>query len=767
MNVWHLTPDAPREPRRVTPGAQVELRIGTWPIEPRQDLTVEYRVTSASGEAAGGRTRARWVENRGENSYWTATLGPFKDGDHVDYRVVAAPGSANAATEWTSFRVRPAIHLALLWHQHQPLYRDLAAPAPASYPFPWVRLHALRDYYGMAALAADYPQVHLTINFSPVLFWQLEDYLERGAADRALRLTRTPTHRLTTGERQEILETFFDAHWHNQIYPHRRYRALLDRRIQGRRFSDQDVTDLRMWFSLAWFAHEFRVGTVTLPNGRGASVQRFVEKAEGFTEEDIDAMVEEQWKIMRQIVPLHRQLQDRGQVEVSVTPFFHPILPLLVDTDLATLDRAGTSLPPRFAHPEDADAQVAAAVDFYRERFGRAPRGMWPAEGAVGEAILPIFIRHGVRWIASDEDVLARSGRDGYAADEPGVLCQPYQALDPSGEGAVSVLFRNRALSDAIGFHYQSVPDPEQTAVTFLASVKEVARGLRGEHDYLVSVILDGENAWGGYPEDGRPFLHALYRALSSEEDIKTVTPGEYLDGNASRRLPAHPVDEQSRLYQLFTGSWIDEFGSVPGVDLGTWIGEPEENAAWKLLGAVRDALHDGGASPATTPAAFQALYAAEGSDWFWWLGSDHASDADEAFDDLFRGHLQAACRLAGVKAPPGLARHIVAHRVAWTFTAPVAEIQAGDRLIVRTNCAGFLEWSVDGWRSADHCRLNPCGGVMAGPSHYTTILGPFPAGTSLAFRFRCDCPGCTCEADAPCCRGDEWAVTVKVVEEE
>jgi alpha-amylase/alpha-mannosidase (GH57 family) len=611
----------------------------------------------------------------------------------------------------------------------------------------------------MAHLVAQHPEIHLTINFSPVLLWQLEDYLERGGSDRALLLTRKPTGRLTSAERRELIETFFDAHWHHQIYPHPRYRKLLDQRVRGGRFSVQDLTDLKMWFTLAWFAHEFRSGVVTLPDGSTASVRRFVEKGEGFTQDDIEAMLAEQEKVLRNIVLLHRQLQDQGQIEVSMTPYFHPILPLLMDTDRATLDRAGTAYPARFAYPEDAEAHVAGMVTFYRERFGRELRGMWPAEGAVAEAIVPILVRHGVQWIATDEGVLARSGYYGYRVEDPNVLCQPYRVLPPTGAGGVSVIFRHRQLSDAIGFHYQTVPEPERAAQSFVAGIKEIARGLKGERDGLLPVILDGENAWGSYRDDGRPFLHALYQMLASDAEIKTVTVSEYVEGNAARRLPAHVASEQTRVYNLFTGSWIDEFGSAPGMDLGTWVGEPEENEAWRLLGEVRHALEKAGATPASRPEAYRALYAAEGSDWFWWYGSDHQSDADEAFDDLFRNHLKAACRLAGVEASAGLDRHIVPHRVIWTFTAPVSQIQPGDRLTIRTNCPGTLAWSIDGWGSVTESPLVPTGGVMAGPCHHAVTLGPFPSGTSLAFRFRCQHPGCA--GETVCCRGEEWTVNI------
>ena len=727
-------------------------------MEQGQQVFVDVRVTTAGGAASTGRAQARWDENRGENSYWTATIGPFADGDRVEYRAVGSVRGGTSATEWVSFTVRPSIHLALLWHHHQPVYRAFGVSGPGTYRFPWVRLHAIRDYFGMAELVAQHPGVHVTFNFSPALLWQLEDYIERGATDRALLLSTQPPARLGASAQQQILETFFDADWHRQIYPHRRYRELLERRTQRLPFSTQDLADLVMWFNLAWFAHEFRTGTVTLPDGTAASVQRFVEQGRGFSHRDIEAVLDVQQRVMASVIPLHRAMQDRGQIEVAVSPFYHPILPLLVDTDRATLDRPGTTLPGRFTYPQDAEAQVATAVDFYQKRFGMAARGMWPAEGAVADCVLPLFARHGIRWIASDEGVLARSGRHGYRTEDAGVLCQPYRAPTPDGE--LSILFRSRALSDAIGFRCH-LEEPAQAAAEFVASVKDLARELRGDRDYLVPVILDGENAWGSYRDDGRPFLHALYGALAEDVEIKTVTVSEYLEGNAARRLAAHPTGEQTMLYQLFTGSWIDEPDSVPGVDLGTWIGEPEENAAWDLLRDVRCALDRAGVDAASNPAAFEALYAAEGSDWFWWLGSDHESDADEIFDDLFRAHLRAACTAAGVEPPPGLDRHIVPHRAVWTVTAPVDEIQERDVLVVRTNCSGLVALSTDGWLTTEHIRLTPCGGVLAGPGHHTATLGPFPAGTSLEFRFHCDCVECACDAEAPCARAAPWAVRV------
>ena len=481
----------------------------------------------------------------------------------------------------------------------------------------------------MAALVAGYPNLHLTINLTPSLLWQIEDYLDRGATDRALELTLKPAEWLADDEREYILGHFFDADWHNQIFPHSRYNELfVQRRAQertqrvpasgrGRRFTIQDLRDLQMWFNLAWFGQEFREGEIGLITGEVASVRRFVEQERNFSQTDIKTMVAEQYKILRAIIPLHRHLQESGRIEVSTTPFYHPILPLLLDTDRATIDRPETSLPRRFAHPEDAEAQVRLAVGSYRRWFGRPPRGMWPAEGAMSQSVLSLFARQGVRWIATDKGVLARSGRWGYRTEDPDVLCQPYRA--EAEDQAISIFFRDTRLSDAIGFRYYSYPDYEQAAQSFLRDVKDrFAWRVSGDAERVLPVILDGENAWGAYREDARSFLHALYGLLEGDPEIETVTFAEYVDGNQARGIVPHPPKEQTLVFNLFTGSWIDENGSASGVDLGTWVGEEEENRGWELLGQARDFLSRSSATPETAPIAFDALYMAEGSDWFW-----------------------------------------------------------------------------------------------------------------------------------------------------
>ena len=622
-----------------------------------------------------------------------------------------------------------------------------------------MRLHALRDYFSMAALAAEHPGIHLTINLTASLLWQIEDYLEHGATDWQLELTLKPAESLSAEERQQLLGSFFAAHWHNQIYPHPRYKQLFEQRLERQPFSVQDLRDLQMWFNLAWFGKEFREGEVALPTGEIASVQGFIEKGRSFSLADVEAMVAEQYKIMRAIVPVHRQLQAQGQIEVTTTPFYHPILPLLVDTDQASIDRPGAVHPPRFSFPEDAEAQVHEAIEYYQECFGRPPRGMWPAEGAVSQSVVPIFAQHGIQWIATDRGVLERSGRWGYNVNDQNVLCQPYHA--EVGQHAVSVFFRDTELSNAIGFQYQGYTDYEQAAKDFVRQVKErFAWQVGGDDDRILTVALDGENAWGAYRDDGRPFLHALYTLLENDTELETITFSEYLEGSSGRGLAPHPIETQTRVYDLFTGSWIDEIGSAPGVDLGTWIGEEEENRGWEMLLQSRQALKQAGVTPETAPAAFQAAYMAEGSDWFWWFGEDQDSGNDEEFDDLFRTHLKNVYSNLGMEPPPDLEHHIVTHKVVWTFTEQVRQIQPRDRLTVLTNCPGILTWRTDGG-SPQSAPLNPVGGVMAGAQRYQLSLGPFsPQANDLRLSFLCT--HVDCDGKDICCRQDEYLLLIQ-----
>jgi Glycosyl hydrolase family 57 len=384
MHIWHDTVDAPRRPRRVSPGELAEITVGTWPIGVGQSVLVTWEVVAADGARREGATPAVWHHNDTVNSSWTAPLGPFAEGDEVTYTVQGASPDGEAHTPTFAFRVKPALYISWLWHQHQPLYRDpAAADVAGSYRAPWVRLHALRDYYSMAALAAQH-DVHVTFNLTPVLLRQIDDYLLHGASDAALDLTRRPAESLHRAQTEDLLSTFFDADWHHQIFVHARYRQLFEQRMRGDRFSRQDLRDLQMWFNLAWFGHEFRTAAVRLTTGETVDVARFVRQQRGFTHADVLAMVDEQYKLLRAVVPIHRALQEAGRIEVSTTPAFHPILPLLIDT----------TPPGLVASPEGSGRPRARCPPTPQRWSGRTALPGWPRMPAcsrdpAGGAIAP------------------------------------------------------------------------------------------------------------------------------------------------------------------------------------------------------------------------------------------------------------------------------------------------------------------------------------------------------------------------------------------
>ncbi len=543
------------------------------------------------------------------------------------------------------------VYLAIVWHQHQPRY--FKDPETGEYEEPWVRLHAIKDYYDMAAILQQYPQVHVTINLTPVLLMQLEDLIQRYEAgkspDRYVRLTLKDAASLTDEDKAFLLEHFFSANWDNMIDIWPRYRELRLKRIMRSdgsvdvqasipRFTTQDWRDLQMWFNLAWFDPDFQEGPVVLPTGDTVTVQPWIEKGRDFSEEDKRAVIDLQFKILKAVVPIHRELQEKGQIEVITTPFYHPILPLIYDTDLAKEAMPLTPLPPRFHYPQDAAWHVQKAVQFYQKRFARPPKGLWPAEGAVADAVVDLFREAGVRWIASDVQVLARSL--GQTMVSMSQRYRPYRVIGQ--KDTVFMVFRDTDLSDRIGFRYKSM-DPVAAANDFVQALYAIHKALANQPiPPLVTVILDGENAWEWYPHDAKEFFHAFYRQLQETPWIRTVTVSEYLE----QYPPSATIDH------LFAGSWIS-------ADFSTWIGEREENRAWEILGRVRRDLDQFLAQDDLTPpqveSARLAMMAAEGSDWFWWFGNDQTSPGgDIRFDDMFRKTLKTVYTALG-KTPPAV----------------------------------------------------------------------------------------------------------------
>jgi alpha-amylase/alpha-mannosidase (GH57 family) len=508
---------------------------------------------------------------------------------------------------------------------------------------PWVRLHGTKDYIGMALHLEEVPEFRCTINLVPSLLVQLEAYV-RGATDRHLLVSRRPADGLDRDDALYLLDNFFMAFPDTMIRPHARYYELYQQRALGvdsgeaalGRFRERDLRDLQVWSNLAWF-HPLLFET-------DAELAEFQAKGRRYTEAEKQWLLDKQREILARIIPLHRALAERGQIELTTTPFFHPIVPLLLDKRLAREAMPDVHLPAyRGGYPEDAERHVRRAVASHARHFGAPPAGMWPSEGSVCQAMLPLLARHGIRWIATDEEILGCSthgkvGRDGRGyVRHPELLYRPWRVAEDGHE--LAIVFRDHALSDQVGFHYQRSPGPV-AAADFLGKLHAIGDACRQNPVTLVPVILDGENCWEYYPDGGVSFLRALYHGAVRDGRVRPVTVGEH--------LREHPP--QDTLPRLFAGSWISH-------NFAIWVGHDEDNRAWDALHQTRGFLvqqeQAGRHAPETLARAWDEIDIAEGSDWFWWYGDDHSSALDALFDDLFRKHLRNVYTLLG-QDPPG-----------------------------------------------------------------------------------------------------------------
>jgi alpha-amylase/alpha-mannosidase (GH57 family) len=524
------------------------------------------------------------------------------------------------------------VRLALLWHMHQPYYEDLAT---GEHILPWVRLHAIKDYWGMVAMLEAFPGIRVTFNLVPSLVAQVQAFAEDRARDRHLELGLKPAADLSEDESGWVVANGFHAPFWRMIAPYPRYAELHALREQHQPFPIEALRDLQVWHKLTWMDPDLLAGD--------ARLQSLIAKGRDFSEDDKALLRSVELELLRRVVPAYRAASERGQVELSTSPFYHPILPLLVDSDAHLRAHPGGARPSRrFSRPEDAQAHIDRAIAFHESAFGRRPLGMWPSEGSVSDEAVALMAGAGLRWLATDEDILSRSldvplPRDGFGhAERPDVLYRPYRI----GADGPAAFFRDHALSDRVGFQYQSW-DPEAAARDFVERVREAGRRFTastGGEEGTVAVILDGENAWEHYADGGRPFLRALYRQLGEAGDIRTVTMSEAAEG-ATRVLPS-----------IFPGSWIH-------ADFYIWIGHADDHRAWTQLGDLRAAYDERApqAAPAARDRAFEEILIAEGSDWFWWYGDDHSSDHDREFDDLFRRHLRNAYAALGAPIPEEL----------------------------------------------------------------------------------------------------------------
>jgi len=545
------------------------------------------------------------------------------------------------------------LNVVLCWHMHQPYYRD---GTDGDYRLPWVYLHGIKDYSDMAAHLERHPSMRAVVNFAPVLLEQLDDYahqlsrlLENGIPTRdgflnlLAGITAIPAD---SQARMQLVRDCMRAHAPRMIHPYPVFSNLLhllgmtdnaDVAATGtetlvRYLSDQYFLDLLMWYHLAWLGQSLR---------DEPAVQALFERAAGFTEQDRHQLLVVMRDCLVGLIPRYRQLADRQQIELSMTPYGHPIIPLMYSFDAMNCAMPDAPHPHASGYPGGAERShwhVQHGIEVFERFFGRKPQGVWLAEGGISEAAVELLDEFSIRWTASGEGVWRNSCRRSALPEDVvqsrRLLFAPWQHPDSS----TRLFFRDDGLSDLIGFRYSNWHADDAVA-DFMQHLYNIAAFLGdASTTQVVPIILDGENAWEYYPNNGHDFLDGLYRALSESPRIRMMTFAE-----AAQALPSQTMPN------LCEGSWV--YGSF-----STWIGSADKNRGWDYLVAAKQAFDEtmlsGNLDDEQQQAAVQQLAICEGSDWFWWFGDYNPATSVSDFERLFREQLRHLYQLLGKTAP-------------------------------------------------------------------------------------------------------------------
>ncbi|OAA31378.1 glycoside hydrolase family 57 [Kosmotoga arenicorallina S304] len=493
---------------------------------------------------------------------------------------------------------KPPLNVVLIWHQHQPLYK---IPGTVDYEMPWVRAHAVNDYPYMADLIDKYlTRGSVTINLVPSLLLQLKDYLDKGATDKYLKLSFATE--LSPEDKQFIIDHFFDIN-PRFVSKSKRYSELMKKKNSGENFTEQDILDLKVLWNLHWINIEYIEADEELT--------RLLEKDRGYSFQDLLYVINKQLEIMGEVVEKHKALWESGKVELTTSPFYHPILPILIEKGWES----------------DAQGQIERGLEYFQTLFGKKPEGLWPSEQAVHNELVPMLEKSGISWIVTDKSILQLAGVD--TGNYKNIM-KPYKVISENSD--LIVFFRDTDLSDRIGFRYSTM-SAEKAVEDFISRLHELQH-LNDSGDAVITIALDGENAWEHYPNNGNDFRKLLYMALSKDENLELLTPSQYIS----------KYGVEDTLDYLPTGSWV-------GGSLDTWIGEKEENEAWDRVAEAREAFLKAkdSLSPDQVKLALDALYTAEGSDWFWWYGVDQDAGNNEVlFDMAFKKALIQLYRAIG-----------------------------------------------------------------------------------------------------------------------
>ena len=523
------------------------------------------------------------------------------------------------------------LSIAFYWHMHQPVYQ---LTPTGDYLMPWTRLHAVKDYLDMLVILDKFKNIKLNFNLVPVLLDELIDYGENGMHDIHSRLTITDVKDLSNDDKEFIINNFFDANYHSMILPHSEYNRLYQKAQQNAYddigiFTEQEYSDLMALFNLVWFDPIYL--------NKYPELKKLIKKGKNYSLEDRIKIIELQREIIRQIIPTYKKYIKKGKIEVTTSPYYHPILPILLDeTEIKKAQYK--DFPTNLNMKEDAKAQTKYALDRIEELLGVRPKGIWPSEQCISPRVAEMLKDLGVKWTISDEGVLSNSINFEFVRDFRGYLEDPYHLMKSYNYEGVDIIFRDAMLPNLIGFEYQN-HSAEGSANDLYDRIKVAQDKLLSSPDdcHLLTIAMDGENCWENYAQDGDEFLTKIYSLIENDPTLETVLISDYLE-----------KDTPKPLTKLSSGSWVNR-------NFKLWIDEPIKNLAWSYLKQVHDDFQRFMEENPTNPnldAARRELYICEGSDWFWWYGEPNDSGRDNIFDFIYREHLKNVYKFLGIEPP-------------------------------------------------------------------------------------------------------------------
>ena len=531
------------------------------------------------------------------------------------------------------------LNIAFHWLFHQPQYAD---PEDIANSQPWVRLHAAKEYLDLGLIMQKYPKIKSTVTMSSCLIDQLLQY-ENGFEDSFLSLIKLNPQDMNEEIKSNFLRKIFDIYSSESMMAQERWskrhetwknkleKEGLEKAVQLT--SDREILDIQVLHLLGWSGNSLLNST---------ELENTVNKESGFTFEEKAAILKLHEELLPKIIPLYKELASTKQVELSISSYYHPILPLLFDNDYGKVaDRYCEESSLHFEFPIDAVRQVKDAYDLHEKVFGVKPVGMLPPEGSVCFEVIELCSQEGIRWLTTDEQILLQSVNENLAAE------MKYRAYNVEGiKNSPAIFFRCQAISEAITTEYSDMP-PEDAVDDLMQNLESIRKSLSGNgKEFIVPILLDAENTWEFFPENGMPFLNELYSRLSDSEIIRTVTMKSYLE--EAGELPI--------IHNIQPGSIIDG-------NFNSWIGQEQKNRAWDVLTEAREALEKAGKTddiqkePFKTryEAAYRNILAAEGSDWFWWYGIRRTSPKGRLFDELYRSHLSKVYSYLNLTVPEEL----------------------------------------------------------------------------------------------------------------